>query len=141
MCAKDFSINIKNDVAKPGAATNLNVNTPANSGISVNQSAPPPVQEEKELPTNQVYGNIPDRPVLDAVERIKFDFNDGIRVATPPNGREYRVAFSDMDTGVYLYNAIIPPGGMVNQYQEIFYPLPSGDISQGRQRADLYSWV
>ena len=120
MCAKDFSINIKNDVAKPGAATNLNVNTPANSGISVNQPAPPPAQEEKELPANQVYGNIPDRPVLDAVEGIKFDFNDGIRVATPPNGREYRVAFSDMDTGVYLYNAIIPPGGMVTSIKKFF---------------------
>lgn len=111
MSAKDFSINVNNNnigVAPTSATLGLvasGVNEPAaTTGTAA----------------NEVYGNIPERPLLDAVEGIKFDFNDGIRVAIPNGNREYRICFSDMDTGVYLYNNVVQPGGMVTSVKKFF---------------------
>ena len=42
-----------------------------------------------------IYGEIPQIPVLEAVEGIRFDFNHGLRILFPHNGKEYHVTFSD----------------------------------------------
>jgi len=115
MNAKDFSINVA--PAVPGIAPSSASVGPVSSSVPASGSSQSGILNPV---GGEVYGRIPERPVLDAVEGIKFDFNDGIRVAIPPAGREYRVAFSDMDTGVYLYNNIIQPGGMVTSVKKFF---------------------
>ncbi len=111
MSAKDFSINVS-----PG---NLSVGQVPSSG-TVGSVSSEPAAATTGTSASEVYGRIPERPLLDAVEGIKFDFNDGIRVAIPAGGREYRVAFSDMDTGVYLYNNVIQPGGIVTSVKKFY---------------------
>ena len=124
MNAKDISINVSNPVAGQNNNRTMAINpapAPQTSGaVPAAQPQAPNQQSSQDKEQTQIYGNIPERPVYDAVEGIKFDFNDGIRVAIPPNGKEYRVAFSDMDTGVYLYNAVVPAGGMVTSVKKFF---------------------
>lgn len=81
--------------------------SPETSGMAVN---PPP----------STYGKIAEIPTLEAVEGIRFDFNDGIRIAFPHNDREYRVCFEDLDTGIVLYNADTVPGALVTSIKKFF---------------------
>ena len=76
-------------------------------------AAPTPQQPQQPPPQPSIYGEMPRVPVLDAVDGIKFDFNDGIRIMLPQNGREYRVKFSDIDTGIILYQADAAPGSYI----------------------------
>ena len=73
-----------------------------------------PAQSQQTL----IYGKVPDEPTQDAVEGIKFDFNDGIRIKFPNEG--YRVCFSDLDTGIILYNADVAAGAMVTSVKKFF---------------------
>jgi len=70
-------------------------------------------------PQPLVYGKIPDEPTQEAIEGIRFDFNDGIRIRFPNTG--YRVMFSDIDTGVILYNnEIAAHGTLVTSVKKFF---------------------
>lgn len=80
---------------------------------SLNASSPPPKQPS-------IYGKVPDMPVLDAVEGIKFDFNHGIRVLFPHNGKEYHCRFSDIDTGIILYSADTVPGAYITSVKKFY---------------------
>lgn len=66
------------------------------------------------------YGEIPAIPVLDAIDGVKFDFNHGIRILFPKNGKEWRVVFSDLDTGVTLYRADATPGAFVTSVKKFY---------------------
>lgn len=65
-----------------------------------------------------LYGKVPDEPTQKAVEGIRFDFNDGIRIKFPNDG--YRVCFSDLDTGIILYNSDVAAGAMVSSVNKSF---------------------
>lgn len=66
-----------------------------------------------------IFGSIPEEPTQEAVEGILFDFNDGIRVKFPTAG--YRVCFSDLDTGIVLYNnEVAAPGTLVTSVKKFF---------------------
>ena len=67
-----------------------------------------------------IYGEMPQIPTLDAVEGIKFDFNDGIRILFPHNGKEYHVTFTDIDTGIILYSADTVPGAYVTSVKKFY---------------------
>lgn len=67
-----------------------------------------------------IYGEVPQIPVLDAVEGIKFDFNDGIRILFPHNGNEYHVTFTDIDTGIILYSNDTVPGAYVTSVKKFY---------------------
>eukprot|EP00828_Plagiopyla_frontata_P029397 TRINITY_DN38036_c0_g1_i1.p2 TRINITY_DN38036_c0_g1~~TRINITY_DN38036_c0_g1_i1.p2 ORF type:complete len:182 (+),score=10.22 TRINITY_DN38036_c0_g1_i1:157-702(+) len=85
---------------------------------SIGQPVPPqsaPAKKDK-----SVYGDIPSEPVMEAVEGIKFDFNHGIRVKLPRNEQEYRVTFSDIDTGVILFSADAAPGSIITSVKKFY---------------------
>ena len=107
----DFSINpaasgdISINIGDPAAALPVAAVSPV--------SAEPPKQES-------VYGEIPPVPVMDAVEGIKFDFNDGIRILFPQNRKEYHVTFSDIDTGIILFSQDTVPGAFVTSVKKFY---------------------
>ena len=103
---------------------NLTVNDSVNSDLTIGinttpaaQPAPAPAPAPKQP---SIYGEVPQIPVLDAVEGIKFDFNEGIRILFPHNGKEYHVTFTDIDTGVILDSADTVPGAYVTSVKKFF---------------------
>ncbi len=92
---------------------NISIFPGKNSGVPVK-----PAEPVKKQPS--IYGEVPKIPVLDAVEGIKFDFNEGIRILFPHNGKEYHVTFLDIDTGVILYSADTVPGAYVTSVKKFY---------------------
>ena len=89
----DFTINSKFE----GVSKNISINPaePSNSQqSSLKVTGDPdlaPGQKRPEGAQKSIYGEIPQIPVLDAVEGIKFDFNHGIRILFPENDKIYHV--------------------------------------------------
>ena len=79
-----------------------------------------PGQKRPEGAQKSIYGEIPQIPVLDAVDGIKFDFNHGIRILFPQNDKTYHVTFTDLDTGVILYSADTKPGAYVTSVKKFY---------------------
>ncbi|MBQ7694411.1 MAG: hypothetical protein IJT50_04745, partial [Lentisphaeria bacterium] len=79
-----------------------------------------PGQKRPEGAQKSIYGEIPQIPVLDAVEGIKFDFNHGIRILFPRNEKIYHVTFLDIDTGVILYSNDTQPGSFVTSVKKFY---------------------
>ena len=65
-----------------------------------------------------VYGHVPEIPTMEAIEGIRFDFNEGIRVKFPKGG--YRICFIDIETGTILYNADIDQEAMVSSVKKFY---------------------
>ncbi len=61
-------------------------------------------QEQASVVNAPVYVVFVGDPFFDAVEGIKYDFNEGLRVKMPSEGGPWRVVFSDADSGVLLFN-------------------------------------
>lgn len=61
----------------------------------------------------------PETPTQEAVECIRFDFNNGLRVQFPDYG-EYRCVFTDLDTGCLLYSMDVKPGCTVESVKKYF---------------------
>jgi len=82
----------------------------------------PKIEETKSEQKKQpdIYGNVPDIPTQEAVEGIRFDFNDGIRVLFPHGEKRYRCVFSDLDTGCVLYSMDMEPGALVTSVKKYF---------------------
>ena len=103
----------------------IGVGNPAQQDISVpapgKQSVPAPVSASApaQKPAS-IYGEVPQIPTQDAVEGIRFDFNDGIRILFPQNGKNYHVTFTDIDTGIILYSADTVPGAYVTSVKKFF---------------------
>ena len=106
----------------PQDAPSITQKGPAPQPISQATGAPDLAPGEKPDPKKQpsIYGEIPQIPVLDAVEGIKFDFNHGIRILFPQNGKKYHVTFTDIDTGIILYSADTVPGAFVTSVKKFF---------------------
>src|SRR5574344_1523827 len=51
----------------------------------------------------------PETPTLEAVDAIRFDFNNGLRIKFPDKD-EYRCVFKDLDTDCLLYSMDVKPG-------------------------------
>ena len=79
-----------------------------------------PGQKRPEGAQKSIYGEIPQIPVLDAVDGIKFDFNHGIRILFPQNDKTYHVTFTDLDTGVILYSADTKPSSYVTSVKKFY---------------------
>ncbi len=108
----DFTINTNHDLKDFSIGIN---STPA-----VPAPAAAPSQFPQQNPQNKIYGDVPQIPILDAVEGIKFDFNEGIRILFPHNGKEYHVTFLDIDTGIILYSADTVPGAYVTSVKKFY---------------------
>ena len=79
-----------------------------------------PGQKRPEGAQKSIYGEIPQIPVVDAVDGIKFDFNHGIRILFPRNDKIYHVTFLDIDTGVILYSNDTQPGSFVTSVKKFY---------------------
>lgn len=108
---EDFSINTMNSI--PGVAVNNTPGTAPAQEAAPQSAAAAPAQEP-------VYGEIPTEPTQEAVEGIKFDFNHGIRILLPRNGQEYRVTFTDIDTGIILFSADAAPGAFITSVKKFY---------------------
>ena len=104
---QDISIGVGNP-----APQDISVPAPAAQG-----AAPAPASAQKQA---SIYGEVPRIPTQDAVEGIRFDFNDGIRILFPQNGKNYHVTFTDIDTGIILYSADTVPGAFVTSVKKFF---------------------
>ena len=85
----DITINPTNNIGD----LSFNV-TPAPANIPAAAPAPAAGNEPQQQKQPSIYGEMPSIPTQDAVEGIKFDFNDGIRILFPHNGREYQSEYS-----------------------------------------------
>ena len=74
-------------------------------------------QEQKK---ENLYGDIPAIPVVEAVEGIRYDFNSGLRVYFPKNGKKYHLKFVDTDTEVVMHNSDAEPGTIVSSLKKYF---------------------
>lgn len=63
-----------------------------------------------DLNADTFYAMVSEVPLMEAVDGIRFDFNDGLRVLFPKEGGPWRLVFKDLDTGVVLYNRDVDPG-------------------------------
>ena len=98
----------------PAPVGDVNISTAA----ATEPAAPAEPPQQGQQP--KIYGDVPQIPVLEAVEGIRFDFNDGIRILFPHNGKEYHVTFSDIDTGIILYSADTVPGAFITSVKKFF---------------------
>lgn len=55
------------------------------------------------------YAQSPALPTQEAVDGIRYDFNDGARILIPNNGKQYHVLLKDVDTGTVMYNRVPDP--------------------------------
>ena len=129
MADNNITVNPVNPVnANPGDITvfaNPAPGAPVVQTPQANPGAPAPAPAPQQVPQQpppqpSIYGEMPRVPVLDAVEGIKFDFNEGIRIMLPQNGKEYRVKFSDIDTGIILYQADAAPGSYITSVKKFY---------------------
>ena len=124
----DFTINTNNNINDFSVGINT---APALTPAPVQ---PAEVQQPKQP---SIYGEVPQIPTMDAVEGIKFDFNEGIRILFPHNGKEYHVTFTDIDTGIILYSADTVPGAYVTSVKNSISV--SGSSSTKRAVPNLFS--
>ncbi len=61
----------------------------------------------------------PAEPTLEAVDGIRFDFNNGLRIKFPNKG-EYRCVFKDLDTDCLLYSMDVKPGCTVESVKKFY---------------------
>ena len=78
---------------------------------------PLPVQNEP--PKEPTFVLPPTESVLEAVDGIRFDFNNGLRVRFPEKG-EYRCVFKDLDTDCLLYSMDVKPGCTVESVKKFY---------------------
>ena len=78
---------------------------------------PLPVQNEPSKEPTFVLP--PTEPVLEAVDGIRFDFNNGLRVRFPEKG-EYCCVFKDLDTDCLLYSMDVKPGCTVESVKNFY---------------------
>ena len=125
---KDISIGSQNNI-DPGKIISI-AETPVAASPDICAAKPdlsatgdPDLAPGEKRPPNaqkSIYGEIPQIPVLEAVEGIRFDFNHGIRILFPRNGKNYHVTFTDIDTGVILYSADTVPGAFVTSVKKFY---------------------
>ncbi len=57
-----------------------------------------------------VFGDIPKIPTQEAIDGLRFDFNDGLRLFIPKGSKVYHVRFVDLDTHCVVYDTLTPDG-------------------------------
>jgi autotransporter strand-loop-strand O-heptosyltransferase len=83
-------------------------------------------------PPKRPYPPPAELPTQEAAEGIRFDFNDGCRVAVPEGKHPWRIRLSDLDTGNILYETELKTG-RVNSTKRYFVRFRV-EISAGGQQ-------
>lgn len=78
------------------------------------------VSDKAKQPADDKPFHVPPVLTQEAVEGIKFDFNNGIRVQTPDNGKRYKVRFTDSEAGIVLYDDVVNPNSIVSSVKKFF---------------------
>lgn len=78
---------------------------------------PLPVQSGP--PKDPTFVLPPETPTQEAVDGIRFDFNNGLRIKFPDKG-EYRCVFKDLDTDCLLYSMDVKPGCTVESVKKFY---------------------
>ena len=73
-------------------------------------SAAPAPQSGDAAPAKPAYPAPAAEPTQEGPKGVRFDFNEGCRVALPESGHPWRVRISDLDTGNILYETEIKAG-------------------------------
>lgn len=77
--------------------------------------------EKPQVPQQEpIYAPISSDCMMDAVEGIRFDFNDGLRVQFPDGGGPWRILFRDIDTDTVLYCQDVEPKMQVTSVKKYF---------------------
>ena len=117
---------VAGEVAQPEAEVKAEVKAetenpaPQAENPAPQEEAKPEEQTEQQPKQEATYGGFPLIPVLDAVEGIKFDFNDGLRVFFPNNGNKYHLMFKDADTNIILTNEDVKPDTVVSSVKKFY---------------------
>lgn len=142
MDSQDFSITPTNDFNE--SAVDIKIDSPVNPSSDQLMAAPGLAPGQKPDPKAQksIYGEIPQIPVLDAIEGIKFDFNHGIRILFPLKNKTYHVTFMDIDTGVILYSADTVPGAFVTSVKNFISSSGSSSMRKTmKSRFSSMTWI
>ncbi|MBQ9366444.1 MAG: hypothetical protein IJT83_01585, partial [Victivallales bacterium] len=118
--AGNYSFNVGSAIAPQSSQAVAPVSA---APIASNATGDPDLAPGQKRPANaqkSIYGEIPQIPVLDAVEGIKFDFNHGVRIFFPHNEKTYHVTFMDIDTGVILYSNDTVPGAFITSVKKFY---------------------
>ena len=78
-----------------------------------------PLPVHAEPPKEPTFVLAPETPTLEAIDGIRFDFNNGLRVKFPEKG-EYRCVFKDLDTDCLLYSMDVKPGCTVESVKKFY---------------------
>ena len=71
-------------------------------------------KQEKQEVKQEMYCPPPNLPVMQAVDELTFDFNDGLRVNIPKKTKgKYRIVFADMNSGLVVYSSNVEAGSYV----------------------------
>src|SRR5258708_1566680 len=74
------------------------------------EPASAPVGSVAGPPIKRAYPAPPELPTQEGPKGIRFDFNDGCRVALPESDHPWRVRLSDLDTGNILFETELRAG-------------------------------
>ena len=81
-----------------------------NSPAAENASSSSPVPDSG-IPAGQTLAlPIPEIPTQEAIDGIRFDFNDGLRVWLPKGAKSYRVRFVDLDNKFTVFDITTQSG-------------------------------
>ena len=87
-------------------------------GAESGQGVQPPEGAPK--PPPPPFAMPPAQPCMELGCGVRFDFNDGARIATPADGPTYRCVFTDADTECVVYSMDVPPGMTVVSYKKFW---------------------
>ena len=98
----------------------IDTNAIPTDSVPITAPTPDMQQATPEEPKNMLYGMIPTEPTQEAVEGIKFDFNDGLRVLLPKEGGPWRIQFTDVDTNVLYYDQKGDPDTIISSVKKFY---------------------
>ena len=78
-----------------------------------------PLPVHAEPPKEPTFVLASETPTLEAIDGIRFDFNNGLRIKFPDKG-EYRCVFKDLDTDCLLYSMDVKPGCTVESVKKFY---------------------
>lgn len=85
-----------------------------------NEEVKSEVKSESQPKKENIYGEIPTIPTVEAVNGIRYDFNSGLRVYFPKDENSYHLQFIDDDTGLVMYDGDSVPGTVVTAIKKYY---------------------
>ena len=93
--------------------------TPADHGNQASSSSDSPSNGSSQAPLKRPYPAPAELPTLPGPKGLRFDFNDGCRVALPESEGPWRVRLSDLDTGNIIFQTELK-AGRINSSKRYF---------------------